>query len=364
VVHSWTVDPKGQRQLIRAVRRQVFWSRAGLRWQALVALIVWPGLWLYWAMTTTVEHPFTDQTGLKVAGVLGALCYLATLLLVRWAVARHVVRYYPVWSTAHAAMDEGGLRVANGLGETYRRWDQMEGAQSSRGVLGLPDRLASRSKWSMTMPTTWIPRALVADEVYVRLGLDVPAAGVVVSSEVFPVTTTLAPARTWQVTEESQRTLARDSWLASVTPKLVVLQVAFAVIALGSIAEWVLWAFGDYQPSGMPIPPLILAMSIVGPWWSSRRQVRVLFPIGAEVSVRIDNAGLRLVAAVDERLIPWPLLRGCRRRGAALTYPNPVAPLMREVIPAELVPDDVLVRLGCRPFGTQLVEPGSVSAGQ
>ncbi len=364
MVHSWAVDRRGQRQLIRAVRRQVFWSRAGLRWQALLALLAWPGLWLYWALTTTVEHPFTDQTGLKVAGALGALCYFATLLLVRWAVAQHVVRDYPVWSTAHAAMDDGGLRVANGSGETYRRWDQMEGAQSSRGVLGLPDRLASTSKWSMSMPTTWIPRALVADEVYVRLGLDVPAAGVVVSSEMFPVTTALAPARTWEVTAESQRTLARDSWLASVTPKMAVLQTVFAVIALVSIAEWVLWAFGDYQPSAIPILPLIFAMSIAGPWWSARRQVRVSFPIGAAVSVRIDNAGLRLVTAVDERLIPWPLLRGCRRRGTALTYPNPAAPLIREVIPAELVPDDVLVRLGCRPFGTELVASGTVSAGR
>ena len=340
----------------------MFWSRAGLIRCTVLAVVVWPGTWLWWAMTTSVEDPLSDRLGLELAAATGAFLYCLVIGFARLAISRQVVRAYPDGTTAWTEVDETGLRVANGLGETYYTWDQMQGAQSGRGVIGLPDRFAVLST---SLPTTWIPSALVADEVFVRLGLDVPGGALPPASERIPYAKALAAARTWDVTPENQRTLARDLWLTMVvTPKMLILQAALVVVAAASVAEWVLWAYGSYQPSGMPILPFVFALNVVAPWWTARRQVRVLFPVGTTATVRIEDRGIRVVTAVDERLVPWPLLRGSRRRGFALSYPNAITPLMREVIPAELVPEGVLVRLGGRPLGTQFVDSEGVSAGQ
>lgn len=371
VVHSWIVTWKGQRQLIRAARRLSLWTRATLVRHVLIAVAVWLVFAISWVLSDedgTIGR--LDRIGLLVSGVIALGVSVMWLIADRPIIAKQIVAAYPVGRVAYSEVDDRGFRIANALGQTSWRWDQLDGARSNAGVLGLPDRLAARSDQPLPglMPesSVWVPRVLVADEAFIRLGLPVVGTTPMSSHRGFPQGTVVTQPRTWVVTADAQRRLARDAWLALILePRILVAQVLFAVAVAGLVVVEVLMILDGFgvRPASLLLPA-VYALNIWAPWWMARRQVFALFPVGFSASLQVEDAGIRVLTARDERVIPWTLLQRSRRRGTAFSYPNPVQSMERETIPASLFPDDVLERLGCRPRGTQLVDSYGVSAGQ
>lgn len=370
VVHSWTVTWEGQRQLIRAARRLSLWTRATVVRHVLIAVVGWLVLVILWVLDGDPISGGLGRIELLMLGTLALLISGMWLVTHRSLIAKQIVAAYPLGQVVFSAVDDRGFRIAHALGETSWRWDQIEGAQINAGVLGIPDRLAVRPEQSlpglMSEPSVWVPRALVADDVLLRIGLPVVGATPVPSREGFPRGIAVRQARTWVVTADSQRRLAHDAWLAlMLEPRMLAAHVLLAVAAAGNALLAVVMILDgfDARATGL-LFPAIVASSIWTPWWMTRRQVRRLFPVGFKASLQIEDVGMRVLTAWDEQVIPWRILRGFRVRGTAFTYPNPVQSMGRETIPAALVPNDVLMRLGCRPFGTQFVEAEGGSAGQ
>ncbi|MER7558352.1 hypothetical protein ABTZ46_15510 [Nocardioides sp. NPDC126508] len=311
-----------------------------------------------------------DRIGLLVLGAFALLASVMWLIAHRSVIAKQIVAAYPLGQVVFSAVDARGFRIADALGETSWRWDQLGGARSNAGVLGIPGRLAVRPEQSLPglMPelSVWVPRALVADDVLVRIGLPVVGETPVPSQEGFPRGTGVRQAHTWVATADSQRRLAHDAWLAVILePKMLAVQILLAVAAIGHAVLVVgMILDGSGMRATSLVFPAVVASSIWTPWWMTRRQVRTLFPVGFEASLQIEDVGMRVLTAWDEQVIPWKVLQRSRVRGTAFTYPNPVQSMGRETIPAALVPDDVLRRLGCRPLGTQSRESRDVSAGQ
>lgn len=363
MVHSWTVTWERQRQLIRSARRVSLWTRATLVCHGLIAVVTWLVLVFPWALSDDARTiGRLDRIGLFTLGATALLISAVWLIFHRAVIARQVIAAYPQGLVAFSEMDDRGFRIANALGETSWRWDQMDGARSNAGVLGLPDRLAVRPGQPLSglMPTVsvWVPRALVTDDVFVRLGLPVVGMTPVPSRDGFPRGVAVTQPRTWVVTADAQRRLARDAWMAlNREPMIVAAQVLAAVAIVGLIvveARMILDGYGVH-PTSLQFP-VIFALSIWAPWWTTRRQVRTLFPVGFSASLQVEDVGIRVLTARDERVVPWSLLQRSRRRGTAFGYPNPVHPTAYETIPAALMPEDVLLRIGCRPGGTQLVD--------
>ncbi|MFI5624733.1 hypothetical protein ACIA03_14825 [Nocardioides sp. NPDC051685] len=311
-----------------------------------------------------------DRIGLLALGVIAVLVSAMWMIAHRSIIAKQIVAAYPVGLVVFSEMDDRGFRIANALGETSWRWDQLDGARSNAGVLGIPDRLAVRADHSIPglMPqlSVWVPRALMADDVLVRLGLPVAGTTPVRSQHRFPRGTAVTQARTWVVTADSQRRLAHDAWLALILePKMLAVQVLLATAVAGQSVITALMILDGYgvRPTSILLP-VAFALNIWAPWWMARREVRTLFPIGFNATLQVEDVGLRVLAARDERVFPWRTLQGSRLRRTALTYPGQVEPMARGTIPALLVPDDVLRRLGCRPAGTQLAAAEGASADQ
>lgn len=370
MVHSWTVTPKGQRQLIRAARTLSLWTRATLVRHVLIAVLGWLLLVILWALD---GDPTGGRLGRIELLVLGTLAFLMSgmwLITHRSIIAKQIVAAYPVGLVVFSEMDDRGFRIANALGETSWSWDQLGGARSNAGVLGIPDRLAVRADHSIPglMPplSVWVPRALMADAVFVRLGLPVTGTRPVPSQHRFPRGTAVAQARTWMVTADSQRRLAHDAWLALILePKMLAVQVLLATVVAGQTVITALMILDGYGARSTSILLLVaLALNIWAPWSMARREVRTLFPIGFNASLQVEDVGLRVMTARDERVFPWRMLQGSRLWRTALTYPSQIESMARGTIPAQLVPDDVLRRLGCRPAGTQLAAAEGASADQ
>lgn len=371
VVHSWTVNRAGQRQLIRAARRVSLWTRATLVRHVLIAVVAWLVFAIPWVLRGDIGTiGRLDRIALSVIAVIALLVSVAWLIAHRSIIAKQVIAAYPECLVAFSETDDRGFRIANALGETSWRWGQMGGARSNAGVLGLPDRLTARPDQPLPgfMPrsSVWVPRELVADDVFVRLGLPAVGKTPVPSQHGFPRGVAVAQPRTWVVTADFQRRLAHGAWLALILePQILVAQILLAVAAVGQTALAIVMTLDGYGPGPMILLlPALFVLNIWTPWWTTRRQVRTLFPVGFSASLQIEDVGMRMLTARDEQVIPWRLLQGARIRGTAFTYPNPVQSMARETIPAQLVPDDVLRRLGCRSLGTQLVGPESISAGQ
>lgn len=363
MVTSWTVTWKGQRQLIRAARRLSLWNRGTFVRHVLIAVVAWVFFAISWVLSDengTIGR--LDRIGLLVCGVVALGISVMWLGGHRSTIAKQIVAAYPVGRVAHSEVDDRGFRIANALGQTAWRWDQLGEAQGNAGVLGIPDRLAVRSDQPLPglMPESraWVPRVLVADDVFVRVGLPVVGATPVPSHRGFPCGTVVTQPRTWVVTADVQRRLARDAWLALILePMILAAQVLLAAAVAGSVAFEVLMILDGFGVRlGSLLLPVLFALNIWAPWWMARRQIFALFPVGFSASLQVEESGIRVLTARDERVIPWILLQGSRRRGTAFNYPNPVQSMARETIPAALIPDDVLVRLGCRPGGTHLVE--------
>lgn len=370
VVHSWTVTWNGQRQLIRSARRLSLWTRATFVRHVLIAVVGWLVLVILWVLDGDPASGRLGRIELLVLGTLALFISGMWLITHRSVIAKQIIAAYPLGQVVFSAVDDRGFRIAHGLGETSWRWDQIEGARSNAGVLGIPDRLAVRPEQSLPglMPqlSVWVPRALVADDVLLRIGLPVVGKTPVPSQEGFPRGTAVRQPRTWVVTADSQRRLAHDAWLTLILePKMLAAQVLLAVAAVGHALLVVVMILDGYgtRATGLLLPALV-ALSIWTPRWMTRRQVRTLFPVGFKASLQIEDVGMRVLTAWDEQVIPWRMLQGSRVRGTAFTYPNPVQSMARETIPGALVPDDVLRRLGCRPLGTQFVEAEGGSAGQ
>ncbi len=374
VVHSWTVTREGQRELIRSARRVSLWTRATLVRHVLMAVGFWLVLvvlvipWVLNDDSRTIGR--LDRIGLCVIGVIAVVVSVMWVSVHRSIIAKQIVAAYPVGQVAFSETDDRGFRIAHALGETSWRWDQMGGVRSNPGVLGIPDRLAVRSDQPrpglMPQLCVWVPRELVADAALVRLRLPVVGKTPVPSQHGFPCGTAVAQPRTWVVTADSQRRLAHGAWLALILePQILVAQILVAVGAVGQTALAIVMTLDGYGPGSMSLLlPALFALNIWTPWWTSRRQIRTLFPIGFSASLQIEDVGMRVLTARDEQVIPWRSLQASRIRGTAFTYPNPVQSLARETIPTPLVPDDVLRQLGCRPFGTNLTEFEGISAGQ
>ncbi|MFE6509375.1 hypothetical protein ACFVDI_20215 [Nocardioides sp. NPDC057767] len=362
---------KGQRQLIRAARRLSLWTRATFVRHVLIAVVAWLVFAILWVVD---DDPGSigrlDRIGLLVLGAIALLASLMWLIAHRSVIVKQIVAAYPLGQVVFSAVDERGFRIAHALGETSWRWDQLRGARTNAGVLGIPDRLAVRPEQSLPglMPelSVWVPRAVVADDVLRRIGLSVVGQGPVPSQEGFPRGTGVRQARTWVATADSQRKLARDAWLTLILePKMLAVQVLLAVAAMGhAVLGVVMILDGSGMRATSLLFPAVVALSVWTPWWMTRRQVRTLFPVGFGATLQLEDVGMRVLTAWDEQVIPWRVLQGSRVRGTAFTYPNPVQSMGRETIPVALVPDDVLSRLGCRPPGTQLGESRGISAGQ
>jgi hypothetical protein len=357
VVHSWTVTWKGQRQLIRAARRLSLWTRATFVRHVLIAVVGWLVFVILWLLD---GDPASGRLGRIELLVLGTLALLASgmwLIAHRSVIAKQIAAAYPLGQVVFSAVDDRGFRIANALGETSWRWDQIEGARSNAVVLGIPGRLAVRPEQSLPglMPelSVWVPRALVADDVFVRIGLPVVGKTPVPSREGFPRGTGVRQPRTWVVTADSQHRLAHDAWLALILePKMLAVQTLLAVAAMGHAVLGVVMVLDGFDMRATSLLlPAVVALSFWTPWWMTRRQVRTLFHVGLKAALLIEDAGMRVLTAWDEQVIPWRALQGSRVRGTAFTYPNPVQSMGRETIPVALVPDDVLGRLGCRPRG-------------
>ncbi|MEU4451850.1 hypothetical protein AB0F44_11000 [Nocardioides sp. NPDC023903] len=311
-----------------------------------------------------------DRIGLCVLGMVSVVLSVMWLSVHRSIIAKQIVAAYPVGQVAFSETDDRGFRIAHALGETSWHWDQIGGVRSNAAVLGVPDRLTARPDQSppglMPRLSVWVPRELVADAALVRLRLPVVGKTPAPSQHGFPRGTAVAQPRTWVVTADSQRRLAHGAWLALILePQILVAQILLAVAAVGQTALAVVMTLGGYGPGSMSLLlPALFALNIWTPWWTSRRQIRTLFPVGFSASLQIEDVGMRVLTAQDEQVIPWRMFQTSRIRGTAFTYPNPVQSMARETIPAPLVPDDVLRRLGCRPLGTQLAESEGVPAGQ
>lgn len=327
----------------------------------LIAVVGWLFLAIWWVLNDGARiFGSLDRIGLVVSGVVALLISALWLVAHRSIIARQIIAAYPVGHIVFSEMDDRGFRIANALGETSWRWDQLGGARSNAGVLGIPDRLAVRSDQPFPglMPelSVWVPRVLVADDVFVRLGLSVVGTTPESSQDGFPRGTAVTQPRIWVVTTDAQRRLAHDAWMALILePMILAAQVLCAVVVVGQTVVGILMILDGFGggPASLLLPALF-ALNIWAPWWMERRQVRALFPVGLSASLQVEDVGIRVLTARDERVIPWTLLQRSRRRGTAFSYPNPVQSMARETIPAALIPDDVLVRLGCRPGGTQL----------
>lgn len=371
MVHSWTVTQTGQRQLIRSARRLSLWTRATFVRHVLIAVVAWLVFAILWVLD---DDPRSigrlDRIGLLVLGTFALLASVMWLIAHRSVIAKQIAATYPLGQVVFSAVDDRGFRIANALGETSWRWDQLGGARSNAGVLGIPDRLAVRPEQSppglMPQLSVWVPRVLVADDVLVRIGLPVVGKTPVPSQGGFPRGAAVRQPRTWVVTADSQRKLAHDAWLALILePKMLAVQILLAVAAAGHTVLAVVMILDGYgmRATGL-LFPAVVALNIWTSWWMTRRQVRALFPVGFSASLQIEDVGMRVLTAWDEQVIPWRMLQGSRVRGTAFTYPNPVQSMARETIPAPLLPDDVLRRLGCRPLGTRFVEAEDVPAGR
>lgn len=370
VVHSWTVTWKGQRQLIRSARRLSLWTRATFVRHVLIAVVGWLVLVILWVLDGDPSSGRLGRIELLVLGTLALFISGMWLITHRSVIAKQIIAAYPLGHVVFSAVDDHGFRITTALGETSWRWDQIEGARSNADVLGIPDRLAVRPEQSlpglMPEPSVWVPRALVADDVLVRLGLPVVGSTPVPFQGGFPRGNAVGQPRTWVVTADSQCRLAHDAWSALILePKMLAAQILLAVAAAGHVVLAVLMILdGSGMRATSPLFPVAFALSIWTPWWMTRRQVRTLFPVGFKTSLQIEDVGMRVLTARDEQVIPWRMLQGSRVRGTAFTYPNPVQPMAREAIPASLVPGDVLRRLGCSPLGAPFVGTEGGSAGQ
>lgn len=349
----------------------MLWTRATLVRHVLISVVAWLVFALPWTLSDDARTiGRLDRIGLLALGVIALLVSAMWLVAHRSVIAKQILAAYPIGQVVFSEMDDRGFRIAHALGETSWRWDQTDGARSNAGVLGIPDRLAVRSDQPLPglMPvlSVWVPRMLVADDVLVRLGQPVVGTTPVPAQDGFPRGIAVGQPRTWVVTAEAQRRLAHDAWLALILePKIVAVQVLVAVLVVGQVGVEVLMILDGFggRPTSLLLPAL-MALNIWAPWWMARRQVLALFPVGFSASLQVEEVGIRVLTARDERAIPWTLLQRSRRRGTAFSYPNPVQSMERETIPASLFPDDVLERLGCRPRGTQLVDSDGVSAGQ
>ena len=334
-------------------------------WLVLVVLVI---PWMLNDDSRTIGR--LDRIGLCAIGVVAVVLSVMWLSVHSSIIAKQIVAAYPVGQVAFSETDDRGFRVANALGETSWRWDQIGGVRSNAAVLGLPDRLAARPDQSlpglMSRLSVWVPRELVTDAAFVRLRLPVVGKTPVPSQHGFPRGTAVAQPRTWVVTADSQRRLAHGAWLALILePQILVAQILLAVAAVGQTVLAVVMTLDGYGTGSMSLLlPAFFVLNIWTPWWTTRRQVRALFPVGFSASLQIEDVGMRVLTARCEQVIPWRMLQGSRIRGTAFSYPNPVQSMGRETIPAVLVPDDVLRRLGCRPLGTQFVEMEGGSAGQ
>ncbi|WP_143033641.1 hypothetical protein [Nocardioides sp. YR527] len=298
-----------------------------------------------------------DRTGLAVLAVVAVALALLCVAMVSSRVGKQIREAYPIGVTAYAESDAAGLRVSNALGETFRRWDQIVTGPSSATVLRIEERAGSLSTTFLAnlvwrLNSSWVPGDLLGAEDVGRLRIPAPAETVEPSALAFPRSNQVQPARAIVMTAEVQRRLGRDAWLAIlVKPVILFTQVMLAVVVVGSVAVGISTGLaGDgWLTTQWLVLVVLFGAEVWVLWWMPRHQARVMFPVGFSTSVRIDDLGIRLVTALDERLIPWALLRDARRRGTALIYPSRTARMEWEMVPADLVPNDVLDQLGCRP---------------
>ncbi|MER7609530.1 hypothetical protein [Nocardioides sp. NPDC127503] len=371
MVHSWTVTREGQRQLIRAARRVSLWTRGTLVRHVLIAVGFWLVLVVPWVLNDDSRIiGRLDRIGLCVLGVVALVVSVMWLIAHRPTIAKQIVAAYPVGKVAFSETDDRGFRIAHALGETSWRWDQIGSVRSNADVLGIPDRLVVRPDQPppglMPPSSVWVPRELLADTVLLRLGLPVVGKTPERTQDGFPRGVAVTAPRTWLVTTASQRSLAHGAWLALILePKILTVQILLAAGAVGQTVFAVGMVLDGYDMEWATLLlPALFAWNIWASWWTSRRQIRTLFPVGFSASLQIEDVGMRVLTAQDEQVIPWRMFQESRIRGTAFTYPNPVQSMARETIPAPLVPDDVLRRLGCRQVGTQLAASEGVPAGQ
>ncbi|MEI7055942.1 hypothetical protein WBG06_09020 [Nocardioides sp. CCNWLW239] len=356
MVHIWAVTPKGQWQLVRSARRASLWTRATLLRHVLIAIVCWSVLIVPWVLSDdsgTIGR--LDRIGLAALGVMALLFSGMWLIAHRSVIAKQITATYPIGKVVVSEMDDRGFRIATALGEASWRWDQIGGAHGNAGILGFIDRQAVRLDrflpGLMPRPSVWVPRALVADDLLVRLGLPVVGPTPVASRHGFPRGTAVTAARTWVVTADSQRRLARDAGMTLVLePRMLAALILAAVMLGGQAYLTVVAALDGYgtDPTNLLVP-VFVAVSIWALWRATRSQIRSLFPVGFSVSLQVEDVGIRLLTARDERVIPWRMLQGSRIRGSAFSYPNVLRPTARETIPAPLIPDDIVARLMTSP---------------
>lgn len=362
MVHSWTVTWEGQRQLIRAARRLSLWTRATFVRAGALAI----GLWLVICTPGLLSEDIrpvgpADSVGPAVVAVVAVVLTLLCVWMVSSRIGNQVRVAYPIGVTAFAESDRTGLRISNALGETYRRWDQVVSGPSSEMALQIAERAGSLSTTFLAnlvwkLHCSWVPGDLLGREDFARLHIRAPLKIAGASAQEFPRSYEVRPARAIVMTSDVQRRLARDAWLSILLkPTMLATQVMCGVVVVGSVALAVSTGFAGDAWLMTQWLTLVIAFSVEVwvLWWIPRRQARVLFSVGFTTSVRIDDLGIRLVTALDERLIPWMLLHDARRHGTALIYPKRTAPMEWEMVPADLVPKDILARLGRRPFDTQ-----------